>query len=291
MPDREMTTPDSRITRQPNNGDPQEIRIRSILDNLASTDESKAIVKELTSLQANFLKKGLTNPESGAEIELNYRKLLQQLAETSKTHIVSGLENLSKLDNTKHFIIATNHFGSAKMTRIITSELGIDIPIAEIEPFPIRHAPFIAMEKITGNKIFECAVELPEPFLKIQKASEIIIIPSSGEGRTQKLIDSIVECNKEEDKTAIVMYPEGGTTGKRNMGGAYDLDEFHSGTLVIAAKLGLSILPVCQIFDPNEGIKLIILEPIVLRENDLVNINEKTEDLKRSMQKSLKDNS
>lgn len=291
MPGNEMSNTDPQIARQPSATDPQEIRIRSILDNLASNQSSKEMVQKLTFLQTNFLKESLGTPGDNSNIEHNYRTLLNELAEVSKSHIVSGIENLSKLKDVKHFIIATNHFGSAKITRIPSSLLNTNISLTEIEPFPIRHAPFIEIQKITGNKIFECAVELPQPFSKIQKESGVIIIPSSGEGRTQKLINSVNECNSKENKTAIVMYPEGGTTGKRNMGGAYDLDEFHSGTFVVAAKLRLPILPVCQIFDPNEGIKLVILNPINVSEKDLDKISEQVENLKIVMQKALKENS
>src|SRR5258706_1918490 len=282
---------DPTISRQPNKTDPQETRIRSILDSLASTEESKLMIQKLTTLQKDFLNNSLQNLDDKDSIKNSYRSLLQNLAEVSKTHIVSGIENLSKLKSEKHFIIATNHFGSAKMTRIPSSELVVDSPIEEIEPFPIRHAPFVAIKKITGNKIFECAVELPQPFSKIQDAAGIVVVPSSGEGRTQKLINSIEKLNTKEERTAVVMYPEGGTTGKRNDGGAYDLDVFRSGTFVVAAKLKLLILPVCQIFDPNEGIKLTILEPISVTEDDLGNVDKKLSDLKTSMQESLKKNS
>jgi hypothetical protein len=85
------------------------------------------------------------------------------------------------------------------------------------------------------------------------------------------------------------MYPEGGTSGKRNEGTPYDLDNFHSGTLVVAAELGLPILPVTQKLNPESGMELRISEPIFVKRKELVNKDKILEDLKATMQKSLKD--
>ncbi len=283
-----MNNFESQISRQPSTKDPDELRIRMLLEKLLSTDFSKRMVRNLTTEQEEFFASSLVNLQKPERIEKKYRELLEKLATISKSHIISGQENLEKVKDKPHIIIATNHFGSAKLTRIPIRNLGLDLPLEEIEPFPIRHAPFVTIEKVLNGKIFECAVELPQPFLGIQLASGILTIPTSGEGRSQKLTEKILAVNKNEPKTLIVMYPEGGTSGKRNHGGPFDLDEFHTGTLVVAANLDIPILPVIQKLNPETGIELSVMEPLYVSKDQLKDSKSILENLKNKMQEELK---
>lgn len=280
-----MVNPDVNLTRQPDTKDPQEIRIRAQLENLLTTGWSKKAIEESTSLQITFLKSSIEH----RSVRKSYENLLKALSETLKSHIVTGEENLDKIKNPNHIIIVTNHFGSAKLTRISTISLGIDSSMEDIEPFPIRPAPFEIIAQKLDSQIFECAVELPKPFLSIQGASGVITLPTSGENRTQQLVEKVKSVNQNFPKSIVVMYPEGGTSGKRNEGTPYDLDNFHSGTLVVAAELGLPILPVTQKLNPESGMELRISEPIFVKRKELVNKDKILEDLKATMQKSLKD--
>jgi 1-acyl-sn-glycerol-3-phosphate acyltransferase len=112
-----------------------------------------------------------------------------------------------------------------------------------------------------NKPLFEAAVELPNPLNEVQKAAGVIAIPAGGSGRLVQLEENTKKVLADQ-KGLVVMYPEGGTSGKRNQGGPYDLDHFQTGAFVIASHLGIPVLPVCQYFNPDGGFEIAILPPV-----------------------------
>lgn len=135
--------------------------------------------------------------------------------------------------------------------------------------------------------LYETAIELPSPLFEIQTNCKTIIVPVEGKNRTEQLTQNVLSLIAREPGAAIVMYPEGGTSGKRNNGGPYDLDEFHGGAFVVAIQTGLPILPVCQYFNPEKGLELHILKPILPKQRDIERVDEIKEETKNAMQKRL----
>lgn len=251
----------STISRQPQKDDPQEIRIRQNLESqLAPTDQAKQKFQKAKQLQLDFFRSALTS-QNNEQVRQDYLDLLNQLAEVTNTQI-EGEENLNLLDGSKGVIVLINHLGTPKLSSFEPTEAGLDLPLDKIEPFPIRHAPLAEISKKTGRPIFETAVTLPTPLDTVQSASGVILVAPSGEGRLGKLINDVGENLQQNHNSLIVMYPEGGTSGKRSDGNPYTLDEFQTGAFVVAEKLGIPILPVCQYFDPKTGYTLGILPSI-----------------------------
>lgn len=278
---------DARIARQSTNKDPQELRIRNELEKLITTSWSKEVMKKTKEEQENFFKFSFSHLQKPQEILRRHRKLLAKLNKISGTRIVAGEEYLDKLKNERGIIIVTNHFGIAKLTRIDNSEGRFPIPIEVFEPFPLRYASlFLVSERLDGN-LYETAIELPGALNKIQEACGTLTIPPVGEKRTETLIEKVEKLVEKDSRAVMVMYPEGGTTGKRNNGGPYDLGKFHSGAFVVSAKTRTPILPVCQAFNPEKGFEVKILEPIFLEEEDLGKISDIMETTKASMQSRL----
>lgn len=279
-----MEIEDARIARQPTNKDPQELRIRSELEELVSTPWAKEFVEKMKKEQEDFFDFSFSNLQNPQEIFRKHRELLAKLNGISNARIVEGQEHLDKLRGEKGVIVVSNHFGIAKLTRIDNSEGRYSIPIEVFEPFPSRYASlFLVSEKLGGN-LYETAIELPGALNEIQKACGTLTIPPVGEKRSKTLLKKVEKLVGKDSGAVMVMYPEGGTTGKRNNGGPYDLDEFHSGAFVISAKTKTPILPVCQIFNPEKGFEVKILEPIFLKEEDLGKISDIVETTRVSMQ-------
>ena len=87
------------------------------------------------------------------------------------------------------------------------------------------------------------------------------MVSADGQNRTQKLIDDVNRLMIDH-KSVVVMYPEGGTSGKRNEGGPYDLDIFHKGAFVVA-NISISLsCPLSQFFNSKSGFEIDVLEPI-----------------------------
>lgn len=133
--------------------------------------------------------------------------------------------------------------------------------MTEYEPFPIRHMSLSTISRALNMEIHESAIELPRVLSKIQKSCGVVMVSADGQNRTQKLIDDVNRLMIDH-KSAVVMYPEGGTSGKRNEGGPYDLDIFHKGAFVVAKNLNIPILPVTQFFNSKSGFEIDVLEPI-----------------------------
>lgn len=277
----------ARIARQPTNKDPQELRIRSELEKLISTSWSKEAMKKMREEQENFFKFSFSHLQKPQEILRRHRKLLAKLNKISGARIVAGEEYLDKLKNEKGIIIVTNHFGIAKLTKIDNSEGRFPIPIEVFEPFPLRYASLFLVPERLGGNLYETAIELPGALNEIQEACGTLMIPPVGEKRTETLIEKVEKLVEKDSRAVMVMYPEGGTTGKRNNGGPYDLGGFHSGAFVVSAKTRTPILPVCQAFNPEKGFEIKILEPIFLEEEDLGKISDIVEMTKASMQSRL----
>ncbi len=277
------------IERQPKQNDPQEIQIRQKLEKeLLSTPWSKQLFKHFQALQVDFFKSALANLDRPQEVRQEYLQLLKKLAHLGNTQITDGTENLQNLDSAKGIIIITNHLGTAKLTAFSPEELGLNIPIDKIEPFPIRHAALSLIAGQQEKSIYEAAIELPPPLNLIQQETGVVLVAAGGIGRLRQLEHNTKATLSATTQPVIVMYPEGGTSGKRNSGGPYHLDEFQTGALVVAAHLELDILPVCQYFNPNSGFELGILPPIqVTNTNNHDYFYQLAQDVRRSMQNWL----
>lgn len=280
-----MEMKDNRLIGQPNKDDPKEKAIREKLDLLNNTEWSKSFFEIVKNKQVEFFRNSINKIPSTLSVRNIYLDLVEEISSKGKTEIKSGISNLLEI-HSGPLIVITNHLGTAKITRVNTSDLNTsNSQLEEIEPFPIRVAPIYLISEKLSMSIHECAIELPDPFLDVQTKSGVLTIPARGEGRTELLQTKVQSMIESDDKSIIVMYPEGGTSGKRNSGGPYDLDVFHTGSFVIAKNLGLPILPVFQSFDSSDGFRLDILKQIMPNELNSLNIKMVSEDTRSKMQK------
>lgn len=279
-----MDSQDTKIARQPILNDPQEIRIRRLLvEKLTSTKWSRGIFARFNQLQEEFFRYTFENFNDGEGVLDRYRQLTSVLAASGKTKLVSGEGHLQEFLGKSALIIVTNHLGTAKLTAIDNSDHKFPVPLDSFEPFPIRHAPFRLISDQSGLSLHEAALELPGDLGRVQEICQVLAIPTDGSGRTQLLADKVKSLVTRE-RAAVVMYPEGGTSGKRNNGGPYDLSKFHSGAFVVAGQLEIPILPVCQYFNPQKGFELYALSPLRLAKGDQANAAAIAVEVKEQMQ-------
>ena len=280
----EMSHLDDVLKRLPRQTDENEIRIvKLIREQLLKTEWAKSIFEALRQQLIQYFISSIEILNQPDKIHQATQEVLEELSTISRSRIVSGEENLDRLSKRSPVIAVVNHLGTYKLTEIQPREIRIDLPLDIIHPFPIYYAPLVPVAKILEDNLYETHVELPEPLLSIQKAAGIIVVPPD-QGALTKLQTATSELITQHPNALITIFPEGGTTGKRNNGGPYDLDEFKTGGFVIASHLNLPVLPVCQYFNPESGFELGILPPVKVENTEN---REYYKELARSTQASM----
>ena len=258
----EMGKIDNIIARLPHSADKDEVRITDLIQSeLLRTEWSRELFKKMRQLQIDFFRSAIQHLEDPELLHLLNQQLLERLAQESNSTIVSGKENLTGVKTP--LMIATNHLGDYKLCTIKPAELNLDLLTDQIHPFSMYYAPYSPIAEQLKTEVSAAHIALLEPLHSIEKACRLvtIIVNKSGGGlkdlekQTKSLFDK-------HPNTVLVIFPEGGTSGKRNQGGPYDLEEFHAGAFVIASNLGVSVLPVAKYFNPNRGYEIGILPPI-----------------------------
>lgn len=280
-----MDNQDPRIIRQQTNS-PEDLRIQRELNGLLTTEWSRKAITQLHEELVRFFNFSFEHFDAPYLIRQQHKKLLPRLAEIAKSKVATGEEVLEAARG-KPAIIVTNHFGLGHLTIIDNKDKNFPIPLTEFAGFPIRLAALSILSEITGGPIYETAIELPPPLGELQEVCEVIVVPAAGENRSAKLLSDAKEKLQQEPSAMIVMYPEAGTTGKRNNGSPYDLDTFHSGAFLVAAQTGFSVIPICQYLNPESGMELHVLPPVSLTEGDLPRVKGIASETQNAMQEKL----
>jgi len=263
------------IDQWPKADDPKEHRIVGTLrDELLHTDWAQDVFKQTGELQLEHLKTSLKHLDDPKFIHDYTQEILEKLATVTNSKIVEGKENLETLSKGQPILLLTNHLGSYKLNSWPIEELkektGLTGPVQPIfYPFPLYYSAMHPVSEKLNNNLYLATFEYPGQLGKIVRDAGSIEVPPKGivpegKSRTEVLIDSTKRLVETHPNAVIVSFPEGGTTGKRNGGGPYDLEKFHTGSYVIARDLGLTILPVAQYFDPKEGFELRVFKPVKL---------------------------
>src|SRR3989344_2326447 len=247
----------------PKRDDFLEKRIRGLISDQAySTEMGRRMFADARRLQVDYFKDSLLHIDNPNLIHKSTQKLLHDLAITTNAHIVEGEEILKKLPKGRPIFTETNHYSGYKLTAIDQSELGVNYPeIDEIFPFPFFYAPMIPVADVLGNYLYDAHLVLPGELRKIQEGAGLLIVPED-DGSFNSIKRETEKMISRHPNSLIVIFPEGGTSGKRNMVGPYDMDHFHGGSLAIAEALGVPVIPVYQRFNPYSGFEIGILEPV-----------------------------
>lgn len=259
------------VKQLPQRDDSQDQRIiRVIHDELVTTPWARTSFDTVRKGQINYLRDMLAHIDEPTYIHQATQEQLAIISNILKSHIVEGQEILERLPKEQPVLIATNHLGTFKEGAIDPhKELGVDIPGFDLMfPYPLYAAPLYPIAKALDDNLYYIGFEFPIEFGRIFESAGFVSIrpplPGIESSRTQELTDSIRENIASRPNTAIIHFPEGGTSGKRNEKGPYDLGEYRKGIFVVAASLNLPILPVAQRFHPDRGFELGVFEPVRL---------------------------
>lgn len=256
--------------------DPLEIRIRGIIRNLVESNhfgaDTMAAVREL---QKAYFVKSLSNLGHTEEIYLNTQELLRKISSLTNSKIVDGMEILDRLPTGKPVFIVLNHFGINKLTTLTPAEIGLKQnevestsgkSIEEIYPFPMYYAAIQPITEKLGVDLSEAHLKMPgQKLTALQEAAGLIVIPEET-GQFELVKQRTLNVINAHPNTAMAIFPEGETSGKRTEAGPFDtIEKFRSGVWGIStelAKKGLlvPVLTAYQYWNPKNGFEVGVVD-------------------------------
>lgn len=249
-------------------GDPLDQRIRQLIeDHVLSTPLGKQMMKDSHALQADYYKDSLSHSNDPSYIHRKNQELLAAIAKATNSRIIEGERFLDEVPSGKPIFAMVNHFSVYKLTSIEQEALGIKTDeLDDIPPPQMHFAAVYPVAQKLGLNLYDAHLELPEPLLTIQRAEGFIGVPRA-KGQFEEIFKRTKEHIAQHPNSMTVIFPEGGTSGKANNGGPFDMLPFHKGTFIMAGQLGIPILPTAQYFNPETGFEIGVFRPFTLGPN------------------------
>lgn len=247
----------------PARNEPLEKRIRGLIQDQAySTGLGKRMFADSRSLLVPYFRDSLVNLNNPQLIHDRTQELLHQLATVTNAKIVDGEEKIDLLPKKSPIFAAVNHYSGYKLMNIEQSEFGTNLSgMDDVVPFPFFYSSLSPVADKLGDYLYDAHLEMPGAFGQVQEKAGLLVIPEE-QNAFEDIKRKTQEMISRRSNSLIVIFPEGATSGKRNMGGPYDLDRFHGGSFAIAEELGIPVIPVCQYFNPNSGFEIGVLPPV-----------------------------
>lgn len=214
-------------------------------------DRIQQVGLELTEYYGKTLKLVDSNPSlvHGAT-----QDIVKKIATITNAKIAYGIEHLRQLSPGRPCFFVGNHFGFYKLTQLSPrQDLNLEIALDAMNALPAFFAAYHPVAEILGNNSYLAAFPFPGILGKIQDLAGWVTIPFHNDRGIESLAEETSNKIQEHPNYALTILPEGKTSGKRNGGGPYTLEDFRTGGFVIAGMLQLPIVPVAQFFNSSEG--------------------------------------
>lgn len=259
------------VEKKPHADDPKDIRIRELIEERFLQEEwARTAFDSIRQEQIEYLRNVTARVDDPEYVDNVTQETLKRISTELHSTIEEGAEDLAQLPQGKPVLIMTNHLGTYKLTGINPQrELGEGVDIYDgydfMYPYPLYFAALNPVAEALGDKLSYSSDDFPGVYGQVHTEAGFVHVPPASivsSGRTEALIKQTGGIIKNQPNTAIVNFPEGGTSGKYNEAGPYDLLDFKTGGYVVAAELGMTVLPVAQFFDPQQGMRLKVFPPI-----------------------------
>lgn len=282
------------IEELPDLNDFNEIMIRGkVEDLLSSTPEAVSMTEEAGGIIKNSFRDLYAHRKDPDYVHDKNQEYAAEFARATNTTIVSGIEYLEGLEKGKPVFFSANHDATFRMGGGLTPEelraLGFDEEHA-LQEIHYPHLPFYgAFQPVAqelGNSVCMAAEEEPGALgelyrgtgsLDVSPANMLPGFEEGNTGRVEILANESRELFEKHPNTAVTVFAEGATTGKRTGGNMRELGKFHSGLFAIAAKLEVPVVLLAYRFNPNKGFEVSIAGVVRLdKHNTREEIQEKT---------------
>lgn len=266
-PDDMNGKPDDKGKRpHPSMAEPLEVRIRGLIQKQAyETPLGIKMWSDVKRIQKEYFTEASEHLNNSPYVHDKTQETLGEISRATNAQVIKGKECLRQLNTPA--LVVLNHYSGYKLTSF-TPE---DIPVAdfgsmpELYPFPAFYASLYPAAKEIGSDVslydahLEYAKEKEDNKLRrIQEEAGLLIIPEE-DGGFPATLEATRKIVTTHPRSLLVVFPEGESSGKRNNGGPYDMVNFHTGAFVIAAELGLPVVPAVQYFNPEKGFQVSVL--------------------------------
>lgn len=288
---------DAVIAKKPHGDDPKDIRIRNLIaENFLREEWARAAFDNIKTEQLGYLRDVIAHVDDPAYVDRSTQDVLRHISAELRSTIEEGSEKLDAIPPNTPTMLMTNHLGTYKLAGINPqTDLGDGVDIYSgydfMYPYPLYFAGLYPVADKIGGHLSYTSDDFPGVFGKIHTEAGFIHVPPAAliqGGRTELLKHQTGRVIQEKPNTALVNFPEGGTSGKYNEAGPYDLLDFKTGGYVIAAELGITVIPVAQYFDPEHGMRLKVFDPFVPEATTREGYQEMANATHREMQEWLK---
>jgi hypothetical protein len=220
----------------------------------------------LAILQARFVVQTLRRGRSAAYQE--YIVLLDAMYRSANCQSTSSTCFDSSL------IVVSPHLGFSKLMsepfRTFLNSFGINLgnALPHEEPWIWRHLPAWSIARRSDAAIVPIEMQYGQPIQDIQSAYGAIALDLSQQGLVKDLVQRMDSSLRTTGRIVFSIFPEGGSTGKRDgKGRPFRLESFHSGFAIAAQQLRLRIVPVAHVVDPNGCSHFGALEPVYVEDS------------------------
>ena len=215
----------------------------------------------IKNIQIQFLVESINNGLLAYE---SFRNCINDIFKCTSLKILSK-ENI-RIDY--GLVVITNHIGINKLTKIYPQDLecvcnNIQTPLPHLEnddPFILLLAPVV--ETIFKSIRHSDQVEIIFVFMKLAPIYDEILLtlnavtiernaPNQYSLLREKVSEKVKEANEHNKKPVVIIFPEGGTSGKSNSGDPYALLKFKDGYKHLSKDFQLNILPIAISTDSN----------------------------------------
>ena len=245
------------------------VRISGLIrDHVFSGSVGEKMMRASKDLQVQYYKDCLAHLGEPSFIHDRNQRVLKDLAKVTNSKIVEGEEWINDFPKASPALILLNHFSVYKLTGIEQAELGVHYAKIDVIPPPpiFSSSVFPVAEKLQDN-LYDAHLQLPGALGQIQEEGGFISVPPGAVDQFGLVLQETKDFIASHKNSLIVSYPEGGTSGRTNNGGPFDMLDFRKGSFAIASQLDLPILPIAQYFNPDSGFEIGIFKPMVLEKN------------------------
>lgn len=285
------------IRQKPRNDDPLESAIREkIRAQIRVGSWAEEALVQIRQKQVDYMKDMIAHVGDPTFVYEQTQNFLKEISQSLQARIVRGEEFLDGLPKGGPALVMTNHLGFYKLAGIDPKkDLGVDIPDYDfMYPSPLYFGGLNPVAEAIGDDLSYVSNDFPGVFGTIHRESGFVHVPPSitkeQKGKTAVLLEQTRGMFAVRPGTALVNYPEGGTSGKYSGLGPYDLDPFKTGGYVIASQLSIPVILTAQYFDPEEGLLLNVFPPYIPEVTDKPGYERYAENDRMRMQEWLDQN-
>jgi len=231
------------------------------------TPDASTLIYDLATMQADFVRtlvaRGVDKSIENQDASLDYAALMERL------FLVTSHESKPIPMPASATIVIAPHLGFSKLMSHrfleLLMETSIDVrsSVPNCEPWFWRHIAAWAVARTNSATLVPIEMRYGPPIADLQDWYGAIALNIDRVGATLDLVAALRSRHTELSRIVFSMFPEAGSSGKRQGAGhPFRLETFRKGFIVAAEQLHLPVLPIAHIVDRSGHSCFSALDPI-----------------------------